>query len=337
MGPSGVRCILLGGAVFALLFRCSPQQQPLHFSRAAAFSSIILRSNALLRSGSKAASGRLELTGQGSVCAIGGSCWQAIDRMRRCQGDMASGESFLSLQSDGNLCAYKGSGPADNQGVLWCNNTLQRCAAGTAQLRFVEPEGILVGSCDGSARAVPSFSVPLRAAGSNPASTTTPDGIVIHHGDLCPLAHALEMNLPGREVHLGVLGGSISCGHGLERGERGYPELFSAALAKGDGAAGGPPPLRPVLSNGARGATSTDLPAYCLWSMVPMMSKILIAEYSVNGARHAAKRTRAQLCTCPPACTCLPSALRVRADTATWRPSWPKLALGAAARWWCSM
>ena len=176
MGPSGVRCILLGGAVFALLFRCSPQQQPLHFSRAAAFSSIILRSNALLRSGSKAASGRLELTGQGSVCAIGGSCWQAIDRMRRCQGDMASGESFLSLQSDGNLCAYKGSGPADNQGVLWCNNTLQRCAAGTAQLRFVEPEGILVGSCDGSARPVPSFSVPLKAAqaGSNPASTLHP-------------------------------------------------------------------------------------------------------------------------------------------------------------------
>ena len=288
------KCILLFVAVFALLF-CSSQQQPLRF----AFISIILRGDILLRSGSTPASGRIELTGQGSVCAIGGSCWQAVDRMRRCKGDIASGESFLSLQSDGNLCAYKGSGPADNQGVLWCNNTLQRCAAGTAQLRFVEPEGILVGSCDGSARPVPSFSVPLKAAqaGSYPASTTTPDGIVIHHGDLCPLAHALEKNLPGREVHLGVLGGSISCGHGLERGERGYPELFSAALAKGDGAAGGPPPLRPVLSNGARGATSTDLPAYCLWSMVPIMSRILIAEYSVNGARRAAFyawRTRAQ-------------------------------------------
>ena len=300
---------LLGVAVFALLFRCSPQLQPLRFSRAAAFSGIILRSNALLRSGSKAASGRLELTGQGSVCAVGGSCWQAIDRMRHCQGDMASGESFLSLQLDGSLCAYKGSGPADNQGVLWCNNTLQRCAAGTAQLRFIEPEGILVGSCDGSARPVPSFSVPLRAAqAGNAASTTTTDGIVIHHGDLCPLAHALEMNLPGREVHLGVLGGSISCGHGLERGERGYPELFSAALAKGDGAAGGPPPLRPVLSNGARGATSTDLPAYCLWSMVPIMSRILIAEYSVNGARHATRRTQAQPCTRAPAYPPPPSA-----------------------------
>lgn len=31
--------------------------------------------------------------------------------------------SFLILQTDGNLCHYAGSGPADNQGYLWCSGT----------------------------------------------------------------------------------------------------------------------------------------------------------------------------------------------------------------------
>jgi hypothetical protein len=30
---------------------------------------------------------------------------------------------FLSVQGDGNLCVYRGSGPTDNQGEIWCSGT----------------------------------------------------------------------------------------------------------------------------------------------------------------------------------------------------------------------
>jgi hypothetical protein len=30
------------------------------------------------------------------------------------------GQFFLTMQGDGNLCAYKGTGPGDNRGYLWC-------------------------------------------------------------------------------------------------------------------------------------------------------------------------------------------------------------------------
>jgi hypothetical protein len=30
---------------------------------------------------------------------------------------------FLMLQDDGNMCIYRGSGPQDNQGIIWCSNT----------------------------------------------------------------------------------------------------------------------------------------------------------------------------------------------------------------------
>ena len=33
------------------------------------------------------------------------------------------GNYFLILQDDGNMCIYKGSGPSDNQGAIWCSNT----------------------------------------------------------------------------------------------------------------------------------------------------------------------------------------------------------------------
>lgn len=35
----------------------------------------------------------------------------------------ASGSCFLILQDDGNMCIYLGSGPDDNQGVIWASNT----------------------------------------------------------------------------------------------------------------------------------------------------------------------------------------------------------------------
>ncbi|HLP48573.1 MAG TPA: hypothetical protein VK469_21715 [Candidatus Kapabacteria bacterium] len=31
-----------------------------------------------------------------------------------------SGKYFAFMQNDGNFCVYKGSGPNDNQGVVWC-------------------------------------------------------------------------------------------------------------------------------------------------------------------------------------------------------------------------
>jgi hypothetical protein len=33
------------------------------------------------------------------------------------------GDYFLIMQSDGNLCAYRGTGPSDNQGVVFATNT----------------------------------------------------------------------------------------------------------------------------------------------------------------------------------------------------------------------
>src|SRR5262249_53096901 len=32
-----------------------------------------------------------------------------------------AGQFFTILQNDGNLCTYKGTGPADNKGLLWCS------------------------------------------------------------------------------------------------------------------------------------------------------------------------------------------------------------------------
>ena len=34
-----------------------------------------------------------------------------------------TGYCFLILQDDGNMCIYKGTGPSDNQGVIWCSET----------------------------------------------------------------------------------------------------------------------------------------------------------------------------------------------------------------------
>lgn len=36
-----------------------------------------------------------------------------------------NGEYFIALQDDGNLCEYKGTGPSNNRGVVWCSMTNQ--------------------------------------------------------------------------------------------------------------------------------------------------------------------------------------------------------------------
>ncbi len=33
------------------------------------------------------------------------------------------GNSYLILQEDGNMCIYRGTGPSDNQGLIWCSGT----------------------------------------------------------------------------------------------------------------------------------------------------------------------------------------------------------------------
>ena len=167
--PKSIKLLLIASVVLLLGSRSVPlsriyRHQP-RFSIAAMppLSGLLLRSNVsdgLLLSGERATG--LELTAKGALCAVEGTCWLAADRMRRCRGDAVLSQSFLTLQPDGNLCAYEGSGPADNRGVLWCNGSLQRCASGTAQLSFIEPEGRLVGSCAGASEP-PTFSVPLKS------------------------------------------------------------------------------------------------------------------------------------------------------------------------------
>merc|ERR1712146_698935 len=35
----------------------------------------------------------------------------------------ADGSAFLVMQSDGNLCLYRGTRPSDNLGKLWCSGS----------------------------------------------------------------------------------------------------------------------------------------------------------------------------------------------------------------------
>ena len=50
---------------------------------------------------------------------------------------IASTSSFLTQQGDGNLCLYRGTGPSDNHGLLWCSGG--RDAAETYTV--VQPDG----------------------------------------------------------------------------------------------------------------------------------------------------------------------------------------------------
>ena len=74
------------------------------------------------------------------------------------------GNYFLILQDDGNMCIYKGTGPTDNQGLIWATNTngKQKDPSATytaAQSKFKQnwipsgtilKQGDFIGSTDGS-------------------------------------------------------------------------------------------------------------------------------------------------------------------------------------------
>jgi hypothetical protein len=40
-----------------------------------------------------------------------------------CNDVIATCQFFLILQDDGNMCIYRGTGPNDNQGGIWCSST----------------------------------------------------------------------------------------------------------------------------------------------------------------------------------------------------------------------
>lgn len=52
---------------------------------------------------------------------VGGGCSNAIYNTNNDANSFIS--SFLILQDDGNLCLYRGTGPNDNQGGIWCSKT----------------------------------------------------------------------------------------------------------------------------------------------------------------------------------------------------------------------
>ena len=40
-----------------------------------------------------------------------------------CTTEMSKCNFFLTLQDDGNMCIYRGTGPQDSKGSVWCSNT----------------------------------------------------------------------------------------------------------------------------------------------------------------------------------------------------------------------
>lgn len=62
---------------------------------------------------------------------------------------ITDGSMFMIQQGDGNLCIYKGSGPSDNKGFVWCSGAAERAAPEDKHFRttyeasklstFVEP------------------------------------------------------------------------------------------------------------------------------------------------------------------------------------------------------
>jgi hypothetical protein len=49
---------------------------------------------------------------------VGGGCSNAIYN-----NSAATSNYFLKVQTDGNMCIYRGTNPADNQGNIWCSGT----------------------------------------------------------------------------------------------------------------------------------------------------------------------------------------------------------------------
>ena len=63
----------------------------------------------------------------------------------------ANGRYFATLQTDGNFCVYRGSGPADNHGPLWCS---MKMAAGGKFRADMQNDGNFVVYPEGSTNAV---------------------------------------------------------------------------------------------------------------------------------------------------------------------------------------
>lgn len=115
---------------------------------------------------------------------------------------------------------------------------------------------------------------------------------LLHEGDLCPLARILQQRVV---LGVGVIGGSVSAGHCLKEGERTYLWLLSRVLSNQTSISrqSGDQPRRRTQRrvrqfNGARGATTLKLSAYCMAEMVPAAANVVIIEYSINGGVSAA-------------------------------------------------
>jgi lysophospholipase L1-like esterase len=92
----------------------------------------------------------------------------------------------------------------------------------------------------------------------------------------CPLALSIaEAQSSKTPLPVGILGGSISAGHGVKHNET-YPQCVRRLLAE-DLA------LELAVANAARGATSLNLAAYCIAQMLKPSTRVLVLEYSVNG------------------------------------------------------
>lgn len=69
--------------------------------------------------------GYLIMQGDGNVCWYKGTGPGDTHGLIWCASTVSKpqGDYFLIMQGDGNLCAYRGTGPSDNQGLVWETGT----------------------------------------------------------------------------------------------------------------------------------------------------------------------------------------------------------------------
>jgi hypothetical protein len=61
--------------------------------------------------------------GKASSCTKNGDNWMGSAWSNAVYSTGPGSAYFLSVQGDGNVCVYRGSGPSDNQGEIWCSET----------------------------------------------------------------------------------------------------------------------------------------------------------------------------------------------------------------------
>jgi len=61
--------------------------------------------------------------GKAGSCSKYGDNWMGSGWSNAIYSTGPDGSYFLILQDDGNMCIYRGSGPNDNQGTIWCSET----------------------------------------------------------------------------------------------------------------------------------------------------------------------------------------------------------------------